>query len=119
MRLRSKLNHSCTIQQSGQVKVGEDDYGRDIFEKPDPIENVPCRFEKRITKDYDENGINQNEELSMMFLPDSGVVDSTIISNVKDADGNTLYSGDLTVEFLSLGMGRRTVDHIVVTLGEA
>ena len=118
MRLRTKLNHSCTIQHKGTVVTGEDDYGRPIYGNPDPIENVPCRFEKRMVKSYDENGVNENEEITIMFLPSSGVVNSTNVSNVKDALGNVLHAGALEVEYLSLGMGRRTVEFIQATMGE-
>ncbi len=118
MRLRPKLNHSCTVQQRGTIKTGEDDYGRPIYGNPAPVENVPCRFEKRTVTSYDENGVNQNDEITMMFLPTSGVVENTLVTNVKDAEGNVIYPGQLEVEFLSLGMGRRTVEFIQTTMGE-
>lgn len=118
MRIRTRLNHSCTVQQIGTIKTGEDDYGRPTYGNPSPLLNVPCRFEKRTVTSYDENGVNRNDEITLMFLPDSGVVDTAIVSNVKDAKGNILHAGNLEVEFVSLGMGRETVDFIQATMKE-
>lgn len=118
MRLRPKLNHSCTIQHKGTIVTGEDDYGRPTYGNPDPIENVPCRFEKRMVKSYDENGENSNEEISVMLLPSSGIKDNSVVSNVKDAEGNIIWADPLSVDFISLGMGRRKVEFIIATLGE-
>lgn len=118
MRLHTRLNHTCTVQLKGTVQTGEDDYGRPIYGNPDPIENVPCRFEKRVVTVTDENGVNYNDEMRMMFLPDSGVVETTIVTDVKDALGNLLYDDQLEVEFVSLGMGRRTVAHIEADMKE-
>ncbi len=118
MRLRPKLNHTCTIQHKGTIVTGEDGYGRPIYGNPDPIQNVPCRFEKRMVKSYDENGENSNEEISIMLLPSSGLTENSVVSDVKDARGNIIWDSPLSVDFISLGMGRRTVEFLIATLGE-
>lgn len=118
MRLKSRLNHTCTVQLKGTEQTGEDDYGRPIYGNPDPIENVPCRFEKGVTTTVDENGTNYNDTIRMMFMPDSGIESTTIVTNVKDAEGNLLYDDQLEVEFVSLAMGRRTVAHIEADMKE-
>ena len=91
MSFDSLLPHTCTIQLPGSEVVGEDDWGRPIYQPIKPY-NTPCRYVTQQVKKRSSKGDATVTETSLL-LPKSCQLDIDMkVTNVKDNDGNMIVA---------------------------
>lgn len=117
MSLKRLLIHRCTLTSPAQ-QVGEDDYGRPIYDST-PIENVPCRADQiRVQRQRGDTGTDYVWENLLFFHRDTPITDDSTISNIQDLEGNPVLQGSFFVQEIAPKYRRRTLSHYEVTLRE-
>lgn len=109
------LIHSCDLTLPGENYVGDDKWGRPIYEKNEP-ETVKCRYMTKSVYVKDASGTERVIEISVHLTPDTAVDPQMTIENIKDDKGHLLTTAKLEVDSISNHYDDRTLHHYKVLL---
>ena len=109
------LIHTCDLTLPGEKQVGEEKWGRPIYEKHQPG-TVKCRYMTK--KDYVRNssGADRVIEMSLHLNRDTAVDPQMTVANIKDDKENPLTTAKLEVDAITLHYDDRTLHHYKVLL---
>lgn len=108
------LPHFCTIQSPGKV-IGEDRWGRPIYEPNEP-KTSSCRFIEETISNRDNTGSDVIKSI-YLFLPKTTAVDSEMtVSNIIDDEGNLITTAKLVVDRVTRQTARKRLHHFKVYL---
>jgi hypothetical protein len=109
------LIHTCDLTLPGEKYVGEDKWGRPIYEKNEP-ETVKCRFMTKKVYVRNSSGTYRVIEMSLHLTPDTAVDPQMTVENIKDDKGNLLTTANLEVDSITPHYDDRTLHHYKVFL---
>ncbi len=115
MRFNHLLIHRCTLVVHDQL-IGYDDYNRPKYGDKD-IENVSCRVDqvkKFISRD--ENGANFITQYVLFTGTDQELRNDMTIKDIKDKQGNSVLTGEFTLESATPCYSRVRLHHYEATL---
>jgi len=115
MKFSTWLIHRCTIVHQNQ-KVGEDDYGQDIYENT-IVENVPCRFDQlKTSRSPGETGTDYITSYVLFLDAETNISLDMKFQNIKDKEGNTVIPGEFIATEVFPMYGKRKLHHFEVNL---
>lgn len=109
------LIHTCELTLPGEKYVGEDDWGRPIYEKHAP-KTVKCRYMTKKVYVRNSSGADRVIEMSLHLTPDTIVDPQMIVGNIKDDKGNLLTTAKLEVDAITSHYDDRTLHHYKILL---
>lgn len=109
------LIHTCDLTLPGEKYVGDDKWGRPIYEKNEP-ETVKCRFMTKKVYVRNSSGSDRVIEMSLHLTPDTVVDPQTTVTNIKDDKGNLLTTAKLEIDAITPHYDDHTLHHYKVFL---
>lgn len=115
MKFSTWLIHRCTVIHQNQ-KVGEDDYGQDIYENTE-VENVPCRFDQlKSSRSSGETGTDYITSYVLFLDAETNISLDMKFQNIKDKEGNTVIPGEFIATEVFPMYGKKKLHHFEVNL---
>ncbi|OJG33748.1 hypothetical protein RV00_GL001002 [Enterococcus devriesei] len=107
--------HTCDITLPGKVQVGEDSWGRPIYEDHDP-KTVKCRYNAKKVYLKDTAGTEQVLEMKLFLLPETAVDPQMTVDHIKDDRKNLLTTAKLVADTITPRYDAKTLHHYEVYL---
>lgn len=109
------LIHTCEITLPGKVQVGEDSWGRPIYENHEP-KTEKCRYNAKKVYLKDTAGTEQVLEMKLFLLSETAIDPQMSVGNVQDDSGNLLTETNLEVDSIIPRYDDKTLHHYEVFL---
>ncbi|MGH1648939.1 hypothetical protein ABE945_14295 [Enterococcus gilvus] len=109
------LIHTCELTLPREKYVGDDKWGRPIFEKNEP-KTVKCRYMTKKVYVRSSSGADRVIEMSLHLTPDTAVDPQMTVTNIKDDKANMLTTAKLEVAYIMPHYDNRTLHHYKVFL---